>query len=250
MPRQPRQLSKSGYLHIIIRGIGKQLLFEERQDYIFFLAVLKRFCTETKISVLAYCLMENHVHLLVYSKQKSPSLLMKKLCVSYSNYFNRKYERSGHLFQDRYRSENIESDRYLLAVFRYILNNPQKAGICSAFEYEWSSIKKYGDDKSFVDTKTFSKIIGDKKQYEAFITADNEDSCMEFEDTKHNDEWAKAIISKILQIKSGTVLQSLNSCDRDNALRRLKAEGLTLRQLERLTGISRGIITRAQQCPT
>ncbi len=86
MPRQPRQHSESGYLHLIVRGIGKQLLFEEREDSHFFLSLLRRYSAETSVSVLAYCLMENHVHLLVRDEQGQTPLLMKKLGVSYSSY--------------------------------------------------------------------------------------------------------------------------------------------------------------------
>ena len=85
MPRQARQLSESGYLHLIVRGIGKQILFEDREDRLFFLSRLKRFCAETNVSVLAYCLMENHVHLLVHDQEHSTPLLMKKLGVPYWN---------------------------------------------------------------------------------------------------------------------------------------------------------------------
>ena len=127
MPRQPRQFGNSGYMHLIVRGIGKQILFENQDDYSFFLAILRRFSTETSVSILAYCLMENHVHLLVHDEQHHSPLLMKKIGVSYSRYFNRKYKRSGHLLQDRYRSEPIETDGSLIRVFRYILNNPEGA---------------------------------------------------------------------------------------------------------------------------
>ena len=143
MPRHARQMSTSGYMHIITRGIGRQLLFEEPEDYQHYLKALDRYCTETHVNVCAYCLMENHVHLLVYGETEQIILLMKKLGVSYSFYFNRKYDRVGHLFQDRYRSEPVEDDAYLLTVFRYILRNPCKAGICKASEYPWSSYGMY-----------------------------------------------------------------------------------------------------------
>ena len=84
MPRQPRQRSESGYLHLIVRGIGRQALFEEWEDYQFFLSILERFSRETRMIVCAYCLMENHVHLLVRDKGEQAALMMKKLGVSYS----------------------------------------------------------------------------------------------------------------------------------------------------------------------
>ena len=181
MPRQPRQRSESGYLHLIVRGIGRQALFEEREDYQFFLSILERFSRETRVIVCAYCLMENHVHLLVRDKGEQAALMMKKLGVSYSRYFNGKYDRQGHLFQDRYMSEPVDDERYLLTVFRYILNNPQKAGICTAAEYEWSSYRLYGRDGGLVDTTVLRALIGSDERYAEFIAAANEDQCLEYE---------------------------------------------------------------------
>ena len=114
MPRTARQFSHSGYMHVIIRGNGKQILFEDYEDHYFFLSILKRYCEETEVRILAYCLMENHVHLLVHDLEGNTSQMMKKIGVSYSGYYNRKYERTGHLFQDRFRSELIEDEAYLL----------------------------------------------------------------------------------------------------------------------------------------
>lgn len=245
MSRQARQRSDSGYLHLIVRGIGKQLLFEDGEDYRFYLSALRRFCGETGVRVLAYCLMENHVHLLVQDSGGATPQLMKKIGVTYARYFNRKYERSGHLFQDRYRSEAVEDESYLLAVFRYILNNPQKAGLGPASGYEWSSYDQYGDTNAFVDTRLLHDLIGDKKQYDAFLAAGDDDACMDYEPPKRDDAWAKAVIRECLEGESGTVLQSCDRAKRDAALRQLKHKGLSVRQLERLTGINRGVIQKA-----
>ena len=245
MPRQPRQLSDSGYQHLILRGIGKQVLFEDREDRLYFLSRLQHYCVETGVSVLAYCLMENHVHLLVCDKKQQTPLLMKKLGVSYSGYFNRKYERSGHLFQDRYRSEAIEDERGLLTVFRYILNNPQKAGLGKASAYEWSSYGEYGDPEAFTETQLLCELIGDRAEYDAYPAEGNEDLCMEATPSRRNDELAGEIIRQILGGRSGTSLQSMERPERDAVLRKLKAKGLSIRQLERLTGINRGAIQRA-----
>ena len=195
MARQARQLSKSGYLHLIVRGIGKQILFEDREDRLYFLSILERFCTETGVRMLAYCLMENHVH--------------------------------------------------LLAVFRYILTNPEKAGLGFAADYEWSSFSLYGETDSFVDTSLFSALIGSRDEYIAFLYEGKDDDCMEYESPKRDEEWAKAVIRKHLHAESGTVLQSYDRERRDAAIRELKSQGLSIRQLERLTGINRGVIQKA-----
>ena len=244
MPRRARGISLSGYLHIITRGIGRQLLFEEDADYLHYIAALEKYSIETGVSVSAYCLMENHVHLLVHGEAESVSLLMKKLGVNYAGWFNWKYERTGHLFQDRYKSEPVEDERYLLTVFRYILRNPEKAGICRTSEYRWSSCRFYENPPAFMDLDVFKEKLGTQEQYLAFLNTENEDACLEFRETPHNDEWARSVLQKELGLRSGTELQNLDKKLRDAALVKLRSKGLTIRQIERLTGINRNIIQR------
>ena len=245
MARQARELSDSGFMHVIVRGIGRQLLFEEEENYAFYLDSLERYSLDLQVTVCAYCLMGNHVHLLLYDTGKQIPTLMKKLGVRYSWYFNKKYQRTGHLFQDRYRSEKVEDDAYLVTVFRYILRNPEKAGICKASEYRWSSYALYGNNKSFVDTGALEEIIGDKAAYEAWISEENEDECLEYMPPIHDDAWALKVIHKQLAGKSGTVLQDMDRVKRNEALRKLKKAGLSVRQIERLTGINRGTVQKA-----
>ena len=165
MPRQARELSESGYYHLIVRGIGRQAIFEDGEDYAFYLSRLSRYSREASVSVCAYCLMENHVHLLVRDEKGHMSPMMKRLGVSYAHYFNQKYARVGHLFQDRYMSESISNETYLLVVLRYILNNPQKAGICRAEDYAWSSYALYDREDAFVDTSVFHELLGNTERY-------------------------------------------------------------------------------------
>jgi hypothetical protein len=185
--------------------------------------------------------MENHVHLLVCDANARIALMMKKLGVSYSQYFNRKYKRQGHLFQDRYLSEPIDDERYLLTVFRYILNNPQKVGI-SAADYEWSSYRLFAQPSPIVDTRVFRELIGDEEHYVAYLAMPNDDHCLDYEPRLKDDEWARGIILKRLGGKSGTVLQSFERAERNKVLAQLLKDGLSIRQVERLTGISRGIV--------
>lgn len=245
MPRMARTKSITGYMHIIVRGIGRQILFEETRDYERYLDKLEQYCLETDVKVCAYCLMENHVHLLVNGELASIILLMKKLGVSYSGYYNRKYDRIGHLFQDRYRSEPVEKKRYLLTVFRYILQNPQKAAICAASDYPWSSYRCYEEPPDFMDLSVIRGLLGDRRQFERFINSESQDSCLEYAEIKHDDEWAKQELINCLGIPEGMKLQSAGKKERTEALIKLKKCGLTIRQIERLTGIGRNIVQKA-----
>ncbi|WP_026520405.1 transposase [Butyrivibrio sp. FCS006] len=246
MARRARSMSESGYMHIVVRGIGKQILFEDRQDFKHFLNRLERFCLETEVKICAYCLMDNHVHLLVHGESSSTILLMKKMGVSYSEYYNKKYDRVGHLFQNRYLSEKIESEKYFLAVFRYILQNPERAKICKSSEYRWSSYSLYNDPPEFIDLSLIKLMLGDYEHYREFVACESDEQCLDYVKAKHDDEWAKEELKKCLSISSGTVLQKYCRIDRDNALSRLKERGLSIRQIERLTGINRSTIQRAK----
>ena len=244
MARQARKMSLSGYFHVIVRGVGKQILFEDERDYRYYISLLKKYSGEMPITINTYCLMDNHVHLLLRDADNCLPQFMKKMGVSYAAYYNKKYERTGHLFQDRYLSEAVETREYLLSVFRYILNNPAAAGICPASEYMWSSYRRYDDSESFVNTEILCKLIGSWERYAAFISAGNEDDCLEFNRHKRDDEWAKEKLGEVLGLTSGTVLKGYDKIPRDNALRILREAGLTVRQIERLTGIGRGVIQR------
>ena len=245
MARSARKFSEFGYAHLIVRGNGGQALFINKEDYLQYLSLLQRFLTETDIILCAYCLMNNHVHLLVYDENQNASLFMQKMGVAYSDYFNKKYDRQGHVFQGRYKSEPIESEDYLLTVFRYILNNPAKAGISAPEKFIWSSYQLYGNENSFVDTSGIAELIGDWDTYQAYIAAKNEDVCMEFDQEKHDDEWALRVIQNELGLENGMLLQKLPWKERTEALKLLKEKGLKIKQIERLTGINRGVIQKA-----
>lgn len=239
-----KRFSEFGYMHIYTRGVAKQIIFEDRKDYIYYLNLLKRFSQETNVAICTFCLMENHVHLIVYDKKHHISQFMQLLGMTYSGYFNRKYERSGHLFSSRFQSVPIETEEYMLTAFRYVLNNPRGANICPASKYPWSSYRSYGHPESFVDTSVFQELLGSWDEYEKFIAAKYED-CPELEDIIHDDEWAKSVIRDVLNIQSGTELQKYDWKNRNQALRLLKENGLSIRQIERLTGINRNTVQRA-----
>ena len=243
MPRQPRMTGE--FLHIIVRGIGKQILFEDTSDREKYLSFLQKYSSEMRIDILAYCLMENHVHLLVRDAHTAISGFMKKMGVSYAQYYNWKYERTGHLFQDRYKSENITDDTYLLSVFRYILNNPSKAGICQAEAYPWSSYHEYGKSSGLTNTEMLYEMIGNDADFQRFMEQPDNSEHLEADIRRKDDTWALEMLQKELHITSGTQLQQFDKEKRDAALALMKKKGLSIRQLERLTGINRGVIQKA-----
>ena len=245
MPRNPRVFSNTGYYHIVFRGIGKQILFEDTADYRHYLHTLRRFQQENSFELIAYCLMENHIHLLVHVESDLDKA-MKQISVSYAYYFNMKYDRSGHLFQDRFLSEPIEDDRYLLAVVRYIHNNPVKAGICRRDEYLWSSWHEYVGSGDLVSPALVLDLVGGIDGFLQFSTNDASDEHLDISEKRRlSDAQAIRVIRNELHLQSGTLLQKMSRADRDRALHVLKENGLSLRQIERLTGINRGVVLKA-----
>ena len=245
MPRTARVYSQSGYYHVINRGVGQQILFEDNADYSYFLQLLNRNAREENVEIIAYCLMNNHIHLLLHA-ESGPDKIMHRISTSYATYFNAKYTRPGHLFQGRYKSEPLESERALLAVVRYIHNNPSAARICSKERYAWSSWHAYTGTPGFVSTELVLQLTGGIENFLRLSESDEKVDCLDFHNSKRlNDEDAERIVRNILHLESGTMVQSMDRKQRNSSLRLLKEQGLSVRQIQRLTGISQGVITRA-----
>ncbi|MBS3994265.1 MAG: transposase [Alkaliphilus sp.] len=131
MPIIARTKSDMGIYHIILRGINRQSIFDEDVDRERFIETMVKYREKCAYGVLGYCLRGNHVHLLLKEEKENISQAMKRIISSYVYWYNRKYERCGHLFQERYKSEPVSSDAYLLTVLRCIHQNPLKAQIIS-----------------------------------------------------------------------------------------------------------------------
>ncbi len=155
MSRHQRIKSKSGYYHIMIRGNERRNIFLDEEDKIRFIETLYEKKQGNRFSIHAFCLMDNHVHLMLSEGVEDVAKVMKRVTVSYVYYFNKKYKRMGHLFQDRFKSEVVEDDSYLLALARYIHQNPVKAGMVrSVSEYKWSSYNCYLSESNY-----FTKVM-------------------------------------------------------------------------------------------
>lgn len=151
--------------HLTQRAAGKEPLFIEDGDYLFMLACLKDVAEKRKLSVFAFCLMPNHVHLLLRPEEGDLADAMRDLFSRYAAYFNRKYERKGHLFGGPYRQAVCLDEGYLIAASLYIHNNPVKAGLCrAAMKYRWSSVRLYCEDpfpRTFVSCEFILDMLGE-----------------------------------------------------------------------------------------
>jgi putative transposase len=151
MPRHARKKSKTGVYHVMVRGINKEIIFHDDEDRRKFLYILAKVKEGYPFELLGYCLMNNHVHLLIREGTENISQIMKRIGTRYAIYFNSKYDRKGHLFQNRFRSERVEDEEYLLTVLRYIHQNPVKAFLVNdTKDYLWSSYRAYLGVKSLL----------------------------------------------------------------------------------------------------
>ena len=253
MPRGPRKVSASGLYHIVMRGNGKQLIFEDDGDREAFLQLLKRFLPEAKLVMIAWCLMENHVHLCLRDDGDDLTALsraMQALQTRYAQLYNAKTGHVGHVFQGRFGSFPIEDERYLLEAVRYIHANPEKAGICAAHAYRWSSYSEYVGTPVLCDTAPVLEALGGADGFTEFMATQPPVAYRPPTDrrTRMGDDEAPAFAQALVNAWCGCSLQDVKGLarpQRDEVLTRLRKEGLSVRQLERLTGIGKYAITNA-----
>lgn len=141
MPRRARNYIPGLPYHIVQRGNNRQACFQDPVDYHRYLDLWQRFARQHEVDVHAYCLMTNHVHLLVTpAAEDSISRTMKDVGSRYAQYVNKRYRRTGTLWEGRHRSSLVQTERYLLTCYRYVELNPVRAGmVCRPEEYPWSS---------------------------------------------------------------------------------------------------------------
>jgi REP element-mobilizing transposase RayT len=185
------------YYHIYARGVNKQKIFLDDNDFVYFLSLLKRYLSlkETKtargadypklhgdIQLLAYCLMSNHFHLLVYQvSEKTMTRLMRGVMTAYSLHFNTKYHRTGHLFESSYRASRVSNEQYLLHISRYIHLNP-----ADWQHYRYSSLSSYmgAVERDWVVVEKIMSLYESEAKYLEFLE-DYERQHEDLESIKH-----------------------------------------------------------------
>ena len=172
MARRPRLFAAGVLYHVIVRGNQRQKTFTSQSDYRAYIERLARYRKKYDCVVHAYCLMPNHVHLLVESSEHPLSKFMQGLQQSYSQYFNRKHRQSGHVFEGRYKAIICQKDQYLLELIRYIHLNPVRAGMVKSPElYRYSGDHAYlqGKGSEIVDPAKVLSMLGGKQAYRRFV---------------------------------------------------------------------------------
>jgi len=199
--------------------------------------------------------MDNHIHLLISEGIEDIALVMKRITVSYVYYFNKKYNRIGHLFQDRFRSEAIEEDGYVLSLTKYIHQNPVKAKmVTTASEYSWSSYNSYSNKDYFsrmLDTDTILGIFSpDREIAQKLLINDMNRLPMEsFIDIPDDNDIIDDVMAKELFIKTLQELEvDLNKCSKAALAEIIKEfkirTNLSLRKISTITGLNKDKISQ------
>lgn len=231
----------------MLRGINQQQIFEDNEDYDKFLQVIKDCKAICEFKLFAYCLMGNHVHLLIKEGTESLEQVFRRVGSRFVYWYNVKYQRVGHLFQDRFKSEPVETEAYFYTVIRYIHQNPVKANICKKIEdYKYSSYQEYTDKNIIVDTEYVLKRI----PLESFVKLNHKivsENCLDISDKifiRFTDEQAKALMKKYSKCENASDFQNLDIKTRDRCLKKLRDKGVSIRQLSRLTGVSFNVVRK------
>jgi len=260
MPRPIRLASETQIYHVMARGNRRTVIFHDNEDKKRFINILLSKKKGDKFKLFAYCIMDNHYHLLIKEEKENLATVMKMINSSFATYYNNKYKGVGHVFQDRYRSEPVNNDEYLLGVTRYIHNNPIKAGMVNRCQdYPWSSYQQYiyyKKDNELLDVSFILKLYSDNlsnaiNRFSDFTGSDNDDIYLDDYSEKEEEDRIRdyiAFISKEAQISIDELINNKNNISlRNEVIRDIKANSLlSISKLANILGISRSIINKVQ----
>ena len=246
MPRKARQKSGTGFYHVIARGLDKEPVFQTGAEKRRMREIIRENLEKYQVSVYAYCLMSNHIHLLVKADLKNLSLFMAKILAKYAHYYNYKHHRTGYVFQGRFRSQCIESEAYFWNCLRYVHLNPVKANLCKRpASYPYSSMTEYMDVKKqlLLDAKgreMFRSRFYRWKEFEEFHRA----SCGDFFIDIREEEFAqrKAIAEEILR-----QLQEEKGLSAEEILDQVEMRDFFEKNLRETFGISKDKIRKIRE---
>ena len=265
MPRTARETSHTGVYHAILRGVNKQQIFECSEDYQRFLQVLRTQTLQEEdqqgqkqlphCAIYAYCQMGNHVHLLLKEIGEPIADIMKRIASSYVFYYNHKYDRCGHLFQERFRSQPCDNLHYFVTLLRYIHQNPLKPGLVQDIaEYPWSSWREFIGQEAdpFCATNVVLQRIPLEDLRELIqtpLTEEEEDGLLDHEPIRKKPTYTDEEIWQLITQESGatnsTHFQALPRPEQKHILYLVHEYGIGPRTLSRLTGVSYSVVWRS-----
>ena len=263
MPRPPRIPSPTGIYHVMLRGINRRKIFLDDLDFMKMEKILRQLThPKTKsgeemppvCKIFAYCLMTNHIHLLIAETDKSISEVIKSLGVSYVSYFNKRRERTGTLFEGRFRSEPVCDIQYFTTLINYIHYNPVKAGLTTQPGwYKWSSWHEYELPDEMLKYSICEQNLPFKsltrEELKAIVLKNEEPTSFisHVEKKKYSDEEAEALLRSLLpNNQKDADLKKLPKVDKITLAAKCKDYGIKAYQIRNLIGLSESTIYRGR----
>lgn len=255
MPRKRREKSPIGLYHIVLRGMNQQVLFESNADFERMISHINKAKNLVPFELHAYCLMSNHVHLLIEAEYEDVPMMVHNIKTTYARKYNIKVSRTGSLFESRYGSKAIYTLRQYRNTVRYIHQNPFKAKIIYIEElhkYKWSSMMAFHNKESeLILESTINRVLeqftnDDFYEFHLYVT---EEDAFEYYFQRLSDQDAQNVIMKVLEgrIEHLKDLQKMDIKERNEILIEIKQLGLPANQIARLTGLGRNTIQRAKK---
>lgn len=214
MSRIARKNLESNYLHIIVQGIEQTYIFKKDTFKKSYKSILKRNMSETNIKILAYCIMGNHMHILIYSEDVNEiSKLMQRTNTSFAKLYNKINNRVGYVFRDRYYTQPITTEKQLFNCLAYIHNNPIKANLVEKLDkYKYSSYSEYLKDKDLITSDSIKLVFGNEKNYkEMFYKIHQRDNIEDIVDIHDSYKSAESIIKEFMNDKNMTIEEIRNN---------------------------------------
>ena len=243
MPRKARSIVVTNFSHVIVQGINKNFVFKDNYFKELYLSLIKKYLEETDIEILSYCVMDNHIHIMLYLENVDElSPFMQKVNTCFAVKYNKIKNRVGFVFRNRFYLQPINSERQIYNCLVYIHRNPIKANIVSKYEeYEFSSYNEFFGKKNLLTDKGIKLIFGSTTNFLKTFEKIHKDRIIE--DIKEVQEYidSNSVIKDYIE-KCG---KSIDEIKKDNILLkeliiRLKEEsGLSLRKMDSIFDISR-----------
>ena len=229
MPRIPRKNLQSAYCHVIVQGINKEYIFKENRFKDIYKNLLKKNAKKEDVKILAYCIMDNHAHILIYSEAPDKiTKLMRKVNTCFAMIYNSQNKRVGYVFRDRYNTQMILSENQLFNCLVYIHNNPVKARMVSNMSmYKYSSYNEYKTKNMNLITREGIKLVfgSEKKYFEMFNEIHKRNDIEDIKEIKERVD-SKKIIESFLNENGNDINEIFaNEAKLRNLIMRLRHEG-------------------------
>ena len=245
----------TGFYHVCARGTGKQDIFETDDDRWEFLELMRDCCRDAQVTIVAWCLMDDHVDLVLLDYEDMMSAAMQRLLLTYARRFNKRAGRIGHLFQNRFDRRSLDTDWQVMEAIRSVHADPQEAGVGLIERYPWSSFAEYlcaydGDAadvaRGFSDPSCVLELFGSAEGYIAYSLSTPDGSEPALCDMKET-EWERHAFADKMAKELGVPLRGVKAAppaQRDTVIFGLHDAGFTVRQIERYTGIGKSTVSR------